>query len=86
MDEQRIQQLTEEVLAQLAGPKDPVTADLEARVVALERSRPAVAVVALVVHPSHHLLDVQGASSDGRCCLEPDRPCVQSGQCRALGH
>lgn len=102
MDDSRIQQLTEEVLSQLAGPKDPVTGDLEARVVALEhavralQTAPAVAtsvataaarpVLAVLVHPSHRLVDVSSGSSHGRCVLEPDRPCVQSGQCRALGH
>ncbi len=82
MDDARIRQLTEEVLAQLATPQDPVAADLESRVASLER-RPTLA---LHVHPSHQLLDVSGGSSDGRCCLEPDKPCVQSGQCRSLGH
>ena len=24
--------------------------------------------------------------SGERCCLEPDKPCVGSGQCRAFGH
>ncbi len=82
MDDDRIRQLTDEVLSQLATPKDSVAANLEARVEKLER-RPALA---LHLHPSHQLLDVRGGSNDGRCCLEPDKPCVQSGQCQALGH
>jgi hypothetical protein len=101
MNDARIRQLAEEVLTQLAGPKDPVASDLEARVAALERAFHALTasppastgvaavarpVVALALHPSHGLLAVSGASSDGRCVLEPDRPCVESGQCRALGH
>lgn len=87
MDDQRIKQLTQEVLAQLGAPAEPVAADLEARVAALERVlQPPRAVVALHVHPSHQLLDVPGGSTDGRCVLEPDKPCVGSGQCRTLGH
>ncbi len=78
MDDERIKALTQEVLAQLATPKEPVAADLQARVVVLER--------VLHVHPSHQLLDVPGGSTDGRCVLEPDKPCVGSGQCRTLGH
>jgi hypothetical protein len=35
-------------------------------------------------HPSHGRLG-PGAGSD-RCVLEPDKPCVQSGQCRSFGH
>ena len=101
MDDAKIRELTEEVLTQLAGPRDPVASELEARVAALERvvreltASPAVStrsgavsrpIVALALHPSHALLAVAGAASDGRCVLEPDRPCVESGQCRTLGH
>jgi hypothetical protein len=87
MDDQRIKQLTQEVLAQLGSPAEPVAADLEARVAALERAlQPKHTVVALHMHPSHQLLDVPGGSTDGRCVLEPDKPCVGSGQCRTLGH
>jgi hypothetical protein len=101
MDEARIKELTAEVLNQLAGPSDPVASDLEARVAALERafralSAPAAPVaaalavarplVALPVHPSHALLAVHGGASGDRCVLEPERPCVESGQCRTLGH
>jgi hypothetical protein len=93
MDDERIRQLTAEVLAQLAAPRDPVTGDIEARVAALERTlgalqagAPPKAALALAVHPSHQLLEVASGSSDGRCVLEPGRPCVHSGQCRTLGH
>jgi len=79
VDDERIRQLTDEVLSQLATPKETVAADLETRVSGLERR-------VLHVHPSHQLLDVPGGSTDGRCVLEPDKPCVQSGQCRTLGH
>jgi hypothetical protein len=101
MDDARIKQLAEEVLSQIRKPPSPETADLEARVAALEEAvrrlqggaAPAAPVVAVAVaqsrpatHPSLRLLDVPGPTEDGRCCLEPDKPCVQSGQCRALGH
>jgi hypothetical protein len=95
MDDARIKSLTAEVLAQLGQPKEPVASDLEARVASLERAlgrataAPATsprAPVVLHVHPSHQLLDVPGGSTDGRCVLEPDKPCVGSGQCRTLGH
>jgi hypothetical protein len=36
-------------------------------------------------HPSHGRLGPGGAA-EGRCVLEPDKPCVQSGQCRSYGH
>jgi hypothetical protein len=99
MNDERIRQLTNEVLAQLRRAPGEVTPDLEARVAALERAvraleagRPATAAAAAVVvaqpgpqaHPSLRLLDVSGGSD--RCVLEPDRPCVQSGQCRRLGY
>jgi hypothetical protein len=90
MDDARIEKLRAEVLAQLAEPKDPVAADLEARVESLERCAPSahtvLPVVTVTIHPSHQLLDVPGGSTDGRCVLEPDKPCVGSGQCRSLGH
>ena len=98
MDDARIRQLTEEVLAQIGGPPagSPSPA-LEARVSALEaavaRLQPTAspgaasreAPVHLHAHPSLQGLRVGPAASD-RCVMEPDKPCVQSGQCRALGH
>ena len=77
-------------------------AGLEARVAALEsevtrlrqqRSLPVVSETPAVhvhvetpshEHPSHGRLG-PGAGGD-RCVLEPDKPCVQSGQCRSFGH
>jgi hypothetical protein len=97
MDDARIRQLTEEVLAQVGGAVAGVrSSDLESRVAALEAAvarlhaaspPPAPAGEAHVhvhAHPSLQVLRV-GAGSD-RCVMEPDKPCVQSGQCRALGH
>jgi hypothetical protein len=99
MDDARIRQLTEEVLAQIGGaPAGSSSPGLEARVAALEAavarmqpppvppassSAPHVQVHA--AHPSLQALRLGPASSD-RCVVEPDKPCVQSGQCRALGH
>lgn len=106
MDETRIRQLTEEVLAQLGTPASPQAADLEARVAALEAavrrllggavsapaaSQPPAATATVVVaqvtaHP-HPSLNLFGPKPSGeRCCLEPDKPCTGSGQCRAFGH
>ena len=96
MDDARIRQLTAEVLAQIGGDASPASvSDLESRVAALESAvarlqgaapaPPARDARAHVhSHPSLQLFKV-GSGSD-RCVLEPDRPCVQSGQCRALGH
>ncbi|HJS59287.1 MAG TPA: hypothetical protein VKA01_14390 [Vicinamibacteria bacterium] len=79
MDDGRIKQLSDEVMAQLgrneASPKPAAPA----------RQAPVV-VNLTVIHPSHQLLDVPSGSTDGRCVLDPSRPCVQSGQCRTLGH
>jgi hypothetical protein len=97
MDDARIKQLADEVMAQLG--RGPAATELEERVTALERTlrelagRPAsgparasLPVVSVTVHPSHQLVDVPSGSTDGRCVLEPDRPCVGSGLCRTLGH
>jgi hypothetical protein len=105
MDDARIRQLTEEVLAQLGTPESPQVADLESRVAALEAAvrrlaegapaagspaqAPPAATATVVVaqvsaHPSFHLFGPKPAGE--RCCLEPDKPCTGSGQCRAFGH
>jgi len=96
MDDARIRLLTEEVLAQIAGGANPgaEAPDLEARVAALEAAvarlrgpvapPPREAPVHVHTHPSLQVLGV-GSGSD-RCVVEPDKPCVESGQCRALGH
>ena len=97
MDDARIKQLESDVLAKLADAPDPQAGDLEARVATLERavrglqaaSGPAatllVARAEVPLHPSFQLLDVSGGG-EGQCVLEPDKPCVESGRCRALGH
>jgi hypothetical protein len=78
VDDTRIKQLADEVMAQLGrAATPPVTTPGEP-------ARPVVVVA--VVHPSHQLLDVPTGSTDGRCVLDPSRPCIQSGQCRTLGH
>ena len=98
MDDRRIRELTEEVLAHLrgggaGGPTE--VQDLASRVDALEHSvgrlegssQPAAVATAVVVshaHPSLRVLDVPGGSD--RCVLEPDKPCVKSQACRVLGH
>ncbi len=91
MDDERIRQLAEEVLLEVRGavPGPGDAPSLEARVAALEAAvreggAGRAAVVVARVHPSHSLL---GLSAGGdRCLMEPDKPCVQSGMCRTLGH
>jgi len=78
-----------------------VRGSLEARVAALEtevarlrgaRALPVVAEPAAVhvhvggghEHPSHARLGPAGGSD--HCVLEPDKPCVGSGQCRSFGY
>ncbi len=100
MDDAKIKQLTEEVLSQLrAGDATaPAAADLEGRIAALETAvralqRGSAPVATLVVaqsvasppHPSSGLLGPAGGGQ-GACLLEPDKPCVGSGQCRSFGH
>jgi hypothetical protein len=97
MDDARIRQLTEEVLAHIGGAAASSPPGLESRVAALEAAvarlqaapaapaPPGEAHVHVHAHPSLQVLKVGAAPSD-RCLVEPDKPCVQSGQCRALGH
>jgi hypothetical protein len=100
VDDERIKALTAEVLQALHAPGSEGLASpgLEARVAALEAvvralGRPAgpavavrsTAVVLPLVHPSLELLGPEPEAA-GRCVMEPDRPCVQSGMCRTLGH
>jgi hypothetical protein len=95
MDDARIRQLTEEVLGQIGGTATGSAAGvLESRVAALEAAvarlqaaspaSPPAREAHVHSHPSLQPLKV-GPGSD-RCVVEPDKPCVQSGQCRALGH
>jgi hypothetical protein len=99
MDDERIRQLTADVLNQLRGPSEAgASPDLEARVAALEAavarlqaapraaaaSAATAAEVHVLAHPALRVLNVPGGSD--RCLLEPDQPCVQSHACRTLGH
>lgn len=101
MDDSRIRQLAEEVLRELRSGAPAPPADLESRVAALEAALrsprwaappPAVAtasvVVAQVAAPAHAAFGLLGPAAEGhgRCVLEPDKPCVGSGQCRSFGH
>lgn len=101
MDDAKIKQLTEEVLAQIRGGGDaPESSGLEGRVAALETavralqtglaapaaSTTVVVAQSLSAHPSAILLGPSGAGTGNACILEPDKPCVGSGQCRTLGH
>jgi len=101
MDDTRIRELAQEVLAKLRESPGHEVADLETRVARLEAAvrrleaahgaAPAQAASTTVVvaqttsaYPS---LQNFGPKPVGEhCCLEPDKPCVGSGQCRAYGH
>jgi hypothetical protein len=94
MDDERIRQLAQEVLADLARPAEkdtPGMADLETRVRALEsvvgelRGRAPV-LVERPAHASFILLGPAGNPGSDRCVMEPEKPCVQSGACRTFGH
>jgi len=78
------------------------SSDLESRVAALERAvrslqsgapAPPAATTVVVTQtaqpPTHPALAFIGPSGGGPgspCILEPDKPCVGSGQCRSFGH
>lgn len=91
MDDERIKQLADEVMAQLGRP---TPLELAQRALTRDERQPAAAAapvisvvaVAVTVHPSHAKFDVESGASDGRCVLEPGRACSGSGQCRTLGH
>ena len=102
MDDAKIKQLTEEVLSQIragAGAGEP--SDLDGRVTALEaavralqagQAAPAASTTIIVAqsaapaHPALSLLGPRAGGPGNACILEPDKPCVGSGQCRTLGH
>jgi hypothetical protein len=99
MDPERIQKLTEDVLAQLGAAASAGDSqhspDLEARVSALERAvlgksaAPAEApaeAAAAARHPSHFVLRVVGGVAGEPCILEPDQPCTHSRRCQSLGY
>ena len=98
MDDERIRQLTEEVLNAIRErPRAEPASTLEARVARLEAAgaaRPgpvptvAAAAAVVVVSPSHPSLRAFGVAGggEGSCLLEPDMPCERSGMCRVLGH
>ena len=97
MDDGRIAALTQEVLSQLHGEAPAETRDLESRVAALEATLRSLTMRLAAAEPhapapghahehaSLHLLAVSGGGT-GACVLEPDKPCVSSGQCRTFGH
>jgi hypothetical protein len=98
VDDAKIAALTAEVLAELRAPAvpggsravpDPGLGALEARVAALEAAvrilAGAPAAPSSPTPPSRWLLGPSGGPS-GACVLEPDQPCVGSGQCRTFGH
>jgi hypothetical protein len=99
MDDAKIKELTEEVLSQLRSGGSPApAADIEGRLAALEAAVHALQAgsgaattvvvaqtVAAPAHPSSGLLGPAGGGQ-GACLLEPDKPCVGSGQCRSFGH
>ena len=84
------------------GSASERSGDLESRVASLERAvrslqsgaaapPPATTVVvtqssAQPAHPALALLGPGGGGPGNPCVLEPDKPCVGSGQCRSFGH
>jgi hypothetical protein len=101
MDDARIRELTTEVLSQLQGAEKTPPSNLETRLAALEAEvralraalQPSRTVTSpatctsqaqAVTHPSLQALDVKKGTE--HCVLEPDKPCVGSGQCRTLGY
>jgi hypothetical protein len=100
MDDERIRQLTQEVLGAVRGAPEEreKAASLEARLGALEAAvrrleaaaGPSVVAAAVLAparglaHPGLRLLDVP--CGEDRCVLEPEKPCERSGRCRTFGY
>ena len=78
MDDARIRDLTNEVLAAL----DAAVARLAGGLAVAAVSAPPTGIGR--GHVSLTVLDVP--SGGDRCVLEPDRPCTNSGTCRTFGH
>ena len=86
MDDERIQELTEEVLGKLA--ERPETADLEHRIGALEHAaghRKAIPPGARAKHVALRIIEIAARGED-ECLLEPGKPCSNSGRCRSFGY
>ena len=102
MEDERIRQLTAEVLGELRVPALPVKlearpgSNLELRVAALEAAVQALRTESTETRAgaagarlaaAHPSLSLLGVPGGGeRCLLEPDKPCVESGMCRSFGH
>ncbi|HLA78161.1 MAG TPA: hypothetical protein VJU18_11330 [Vicinamibacteria bacterium] len=102
MDDSRIQQLTDEVLAAIREDREkPSRPDLESRIASLERevaelrgalARGATATVttaslaATTVRVHPSLQVLKAGARSERCVMEPDKPCVESHACRTFGH
>lgn len=102
MDDTRIRQLTDEVMAAIReGREVPARPDLEARITGLEREvaelRAALAsratatvttatVAATTVQLHPSLQVLKTGPRSERCVMEPDKPCVESHACRTFGH
>lgn len=85
--------------AGVRGDLEARVAALEAEVARLRRQLPAAGPETAVhvhvetpprhdhpphAHPSHRPLGP--GVREGRCVVEPDKPCVHSGQCRSFGY
>jgi hypothetical protein len=77
--EARVAALEALVRGLAAAPLAGATGAVQA--VAVAAIRP---VATATTHPSLQLLGP--AAGGDRCVLEPDKPCVSSGQCRTFGH
>ncbi len=102
MDDSRIQQLTEEVMAAIReGRGTPSRPDLESRLARLEQevaelktalargttaTVTTAALAATTVRVHPSLQVLKAGPRSERCVLEPDKPCVESHACRTFGH